>query len=831
MRVPTKDYSSVANALQTKGNAATAAIQVKANRQTLNKFELNQKGIKLAEKYGKQQMTYQWANFGLSVADTLLKTGTQIYNDVQQTRRTKAVNDGITKLDELNREEVANNGWTLIDDPKDPGKKMWHEDPEYETKRNDYLDGLQDAYGLDDASNETVRSTLLEFVRGKQTSVQTQILNNWQTQDASERQTQISDMTSEYVANHADSILEDDWTGSEALQSLYARNPYIVDKDQAWEQAQSGMKTMARKQVLQNIVDTQGSTAAYDTLKSWNLEAGADNSMRKVISDRKTSHKAEVSDTVTSGAQQLKEAIASGEEGASWSSGWDQLQDMYADRSSDDKKTARDAFLDVWKEEANTAVQEAVSRTEDMTSKEIGEEYDKLAGSEMFRSMPADERNTIMAPLQTAQTKEAEIESKLRDKVSEAALKTVKTQVDAYVNQWNGMDIDDRELVDDVNSLREIAVGENSALTLKDQAELESYIYEKIGTKVSKGIPSDLKDDWDKGWSMIDQSIQDFLGIKDIEKVAANNPELYQRYKAFCDDSRTQMLAWARRGKDGQRYDRVGFLEMVDSIQKGFGSYLIAASNNSGTREGLATGGLQTGMDYGRLLGDLQSTRTVKGTIRSKDEKLDATYGQLYADTAKRLDGVTVVTYSDDNGYTEKGTLDISTDGENPPMYASSPAGTLQAFIDKKSGEVYAVDKEGFIYRTEKQSRKYGDEEYVEYVMVPGSVGMFDVATPYGKFESPKGTDDDDGTDGTDGTDGVDNVDDAKKAFSEAISVVSGRKDLDKYTNKTLDALYKAIEDGSVARQGRVILQLRGSDDSDIKKLVNAWYAAYGGMR
>ena len=249
MRVPTKDYSSVANALQTKGNAATAAIQVKANRQTLNKFELNQKGIRLAEEYGRQQMGYQWANFGLSVAKTVTDAGLQIYSAVQQGRRTKAVNEGLDRLNAINQEETANHGWQRVDDPQNPGRKVWKEDPAYAKRKQNLLDGLQEAYGLDDESLAQVQSSLGQDIVQGRTQQQNAVLQDRQAQELSQGNDTTKDLMDKYVAAHGPDILSGDWSGSEMVRAQYGSNPYIADKEGAWEQAKLAIESQARKQV------------------------------------------------------------------------------------------------------------------------------------------------------------------------------------------------------------------------------------------------------------------------------------------------------------------------------------------------------------------------------------------------------------------------------------------------------------------------------------------------------------------------------------------------------------------------------------------------------
>lgn len=317
MRVPTKNFESVGNAQNYLGNAMEQASNLKVQNVQLKGFDLNQKRLKLAEKYNQQQTAMAIAKSALSFAQTVNETGQRIYDQVQAGRRAKAVNGGLDELNAINQEETANHGWTMVDDPKNPSKKIWKEDKSYEEAKKTVLDNLQKKYGLDDQSLAQVQQSLGQYIINSRTQQQNAALQDMQTQDINQRNDTINDLTNQYVAIHAADILDDNWTGSEALHEQFLNNPYIADKNGAWEQKKISLRSMARLQVATSIASSQGKTAAYDWVDKQGYDATTTQALKDAVTKAVATDNGNAETWGTNFATESKEMIASGK-GYSW---------------------------------------------------------------------------------------------------------------------------------------------------------------------------------------------------------------------------------------------------------------------------------------------------------------------------------------------------------------------------------------------------------------------------------------------------------------------------------------------------------------------------------
>ena len=86
MRVPTRDYSSLQQAMQTAGQAKAAKIGAKAASHTMQKFDLSMRRIDAQMDALSVQNNLAWAQFGLGVAKTVGSAVEQIYGHVQDQR-------------------------------------------------------------------------------------------------------------------------------------------------------------------------------------------------------------------------------------------------------------------------------------------------------------------------------------------------------------------------------------------------------------------------------------------------------------------------------------------------------------------------------------------------------------------------------------------------------------------------------------------------------------------------------------------------------------------------------------------------------------------------
>ena len=816
MRVPTRDYSSLQQAMQTAGQAKAAKIGAKASSHTLQKFDLNMRRLDAKMDALSGQNNLAWAQFGLGVAKTVTDAGLQIYSAVQQGRRTKAVNEGLDRLNAINQEETANHGWQMVDDPQNPGRKVWKEDPAYAKRKQNLLDGLQEAYGLDDESLAQVKSSLGQYIVQSRTQQQNAALQRMQAQYIDQWNDTTNDLTNKYVAIHAADILAGDWSGSGALRSQYDANPYIADKEGAWEQKKLSIESQARKQVLGSTVDQEGADAAYEMLKGWGLEVDEDATLRAFIKQRKTDHADEVESAASAYAADVRKAVESGQDGASWSLGYESVLNGYANRSKDDQETARKAYLEAWTSAGSTMVQQELGASLFKTSAELEETYKRLDSSEMFRAMPADSRNVLLKPVLEAIEARRKDEKSVEKTASGDGLKLFNTTAADLSAKWEKGEIGTDTFVDGLKSTMDQIVGTGS-VNAEDQLKMLAYTLNVVNRGVEDQIPEWLKPTWKTGWGAIEKSIQQTLGIKDLAKTMEKNPDLYADYMAYYQDAQKRLLGWiCTGGRKGQSFDLPGFTQEVEGIKTMLGSYFIDIQTKSGTGpDGLATGGLQNGQDFNRLITDVASMpRGADGTLRFSGETENATLRQLYAETGERLDGRSVTMFSDEGAiHTEARRLRIDA-RETPPAYASSPTGqTLQVFLDKASGDAYAADPAGFIYRAVATDVSSGGKTHKEWRIVPGPVGTYEA---YGSVGDPSTR--------------MPAVDaDAKGDVDDAIETAVGRysqKKLDYNERAMLDNLYAlgdAIKEKDLDRQRRVIDELSRSDDDQVKEVVRLW--------
>lgn len=819
MRVPTRDYSSLQQAMQTAGQAKAAKIGAKASSHTLQKFDLNMRRLDAKMDALSVQDNLAWAQFGLGVAKTVTDAGLQIYSAVQQGRRTKAVNEGLDRLNAINQEETANNGWSMVDDPKNPGKKVWKEDPAYAKRKQDLIDGLQEAYGLDDESLAQVQSSLGQYIIQSRTQQQNAELQRMQAQYVDQWNDTTNDLTDKYVATHAADILAGDWSGSGALRSQYDANPYIADKEGAWEQKKLSIESQARKQVLGSTVDQEGADAAYEMLKGWGLEVDEDATLRAFIKQRKADHSAEVESAASAYAADVKAAVESGKDGASWSLGYESILNGYMNRPKEDQETARQAYLTAWTSAGSTAVQQELGGSLFKTSKELEDAYKRLESSEMFRAMPADSRNVLLKPVLDAIEARRKDEKSVEKTASGQALELFNTTAADLSAKWEKGEIGTDAFVDGLKSTMDQIVGTGS-VNAEDQLKMMDYTLKVVNRGVEDQVPEWLKPAWKTGWGAIEKSIQQTLGIKDLAKTMEKNPDLYADYMAYYQDAQKRLLGWIRSGgRAGQKFDVTGFQQEVKDVKTMLGSYFVDIQTKSGTGpDGLATGGLQNGQDFNRLVADVASMpRDADGTLRFSGETENATLRQLYAETGERLDGRSVTLFSDDGAiHTETRRLDIDA-SKTVPAYAASPTGqTLQVFLDKDSGDAYAADPAGFIYRAVATDVSSGGKTHKEWRIDAGAVGTYDAFSKVGEYRRPE--EKEGKPDTTDGHDRVDMaIADALKRY-RAEGSYNGR-----VIQYSLSKLAEARKKGDLDMQQRIIEALSSSDDNYAKKVVAFW--------
>ena len=819
MRVPTRDYSGLQQAMQTAGQAKANLIGARAASHTLQKFDLNMRRLDAQMDALSVQNNLAWAQFGLGMAKTVTDAGLQIYSAVQQGRRTKAVNEGLDKLNAINQEETANNGWTMADDPKNPGKKIWKEDPAYAKRKQDLLDGLQEAYGLDDESLAQVQQSLGQYIINSRTQQQDAVLQRMQGQYLSQWNDTTNDLTDKYVATHAADILAGDWSGSEMVRAQYDSNPYIADKEGAWGQKKLAIESQARKQVLQATVDRRGADEAYRLLGSWNLDADTDSSLRKLIQQRAADHSAEVGRSVAAYAADVRKAVESGQDGVSWSLGYESVLNGYANRPKEDQETARQAYLTAWTSEASTVVQKELGGSLFKTASELEESYKRLEGSEMFRAMPADSKNIVLQPVIEAIEARRKDEKSVEKTVSGDGLMLFNTTAADLSAKWEKGEIGTDAFVDGLKSTMDQIVGTGS-VNAEDQLKMLDYTLNVVNRGVDEQIPEWLKPAWKTGWGAIEKSIQQTLGIKDLAKTMEKNPDLYADYMAYLQDAQKRLLGWIRSGgRAGQKFDVTGFQQEVEGVKTMLGSYFVDIQTKSGTGpDGLATGGLQNGQDFNRLVTDVASMpRGADGTLQFSGETENATLRQIYAETGERLDGRSVTLFSDEGAiHTEARRLRIDA-RETPPAYASSPTGqTLQVFIDKASGDAYAADPAGFIYRAVATDVSSGGKTHKEWRIDAGAVGTYDAFSKVGEYsrqEEKEGK--------PDTTDGHDRVD---MAIADAIKRLQSEGSYNgRAIQYSLSKLAEARKKGDLDMQQRIIEALSSSDDNYARKVVAFW--------
>ncbi|MCI6674800.1 MAG: hypothetical protein MR519_10710 [Spirochaetaceae bacterium] len=810
MRVPTRDYSGLQQAMQTAGQAKASLVGVKANSHTLQKFDLNTRRIDAEMEALSVQGNLAWANFGLGMTKTLWEAGTQVYQSVQDGRKLKAANGALDELEQLNQEEIANDGLKL-ERGKD-GKWAFHEDEEYTSRRAAIMDALQEKYGLDDESLAEVRASLMDATVGARTRMQQSAIQRQQAEAVELWTSTTNDLADKYVAVHARDIVSGDWSGSDALKAQYYSSPHITDKDGAWEQAKTGLVARARKQVLGDMVDRLGVDEAYKTLKDWSLDADEDSQLREFVKQRKADHSAEVESAASAYAADVKAAVESGKDGASWSLGYESILNGYMNRPKEDQETARQAYLTAWASAGSTAVQQELGGSLFKTSKELEDAYKRLESSEMFRAMPADSRNVLLKPVLEAIEARKKDEKSVEKIASGQALELFNTTAADLSAKWEKGEIGTDTFVDGLKSTMDQIVGTGS-VNAEDQLKMMDYTLKVVNRGVEDQVPEWLKPAWKTGWGAIEKSIQQTLGIKDLAKTMEKNPDLYADYMAYYQDAQKRLLGWIRTGgRKGQSFDLPGFTQEVEGIKTMLGSYFIDIQAKSGTGpDGLATGGLQNGQDFNQLLEDVASLPLdANGSVGFSGEDENATLRQLYTETGRRLDGRPVDAFSDEGPiHTEKRILHIDTEA-TPPMYATSPTGqTLQAFADRDSGDVYAADSAGNIYQAVSVDVKEGGKTHKEWRIVPGAVGTFEAHGMVG----------DQSTRMPDGTVSLGG------ALQEAADQYAGRK-LDYNERAMLDnlhALDDAIKEGDIHRQELIIDELRRSTDDKVRQVVREW--------
>lgn len=816
MRVPTRDYSGLQQAMQAAGQAKANLTGVKAASHTLQKFDLNMRRLDAKMDALSVQDNLAWAQFGLGVAKTVTDAGLQIYSAVQQGRRTKAVNEGLDRLNAINQEETANNGWTMAEDPKNPGKKIWKEDPAYAKRKQDLIDGLQEAYGLDDESLAQVQSSLGQYIVQSRTQQQNAALQRMQEQYVDQWNDTTNDLTDKYVATHAADILAGDWSGSGMVRAQYDSNPYIAYKEGAWEQKKLSIESQARKQVLGDTVDRKGADEAYRLIGAWSLDVDTDMALRAFVKQRAADHSMEVESAASAYAADVGKAVESGEDGASWSLGYESIRNGYMNRPKEDQETARQAYLTAWTSAGSDMVQQELGASLFKTASELEESYKRLEGSEMFRAMPAGSKNIVLQPVIEAIEARRKDEKSVEKTVSGDGLMLFNTTAADLSAKWEKGEIGTDAFVDGLKSTMDQIVGTGS-VNVEDQLKILDYTLEVVNRGVDEQIPEWLKPAWKTGWGAIEKSIQQTLGIKDLAKTMAKNPDLYADYMAYWQDAQKRLLGWIRSGgRAGQKFDVTGFQQEVEGVKTMLGSYFVDIQTKSGTGpDGLATGGLQNGQDFNRLVTDVASMpRGADGTLQFSGETENATLRQLYAETGERLDGRSVTMFSDEGAiHTEARRLRIDAH-ETVPAYASSPTGkTLQVFIDKASGDAYAADPAGFIYRAVATDVSSGGKTRKDWRIIPGAVGTYEA---YGSVGDPSTR--------------MPDVDaDALGGVGDAIETAVGRysqKKLDYNERAMLDnlhALGDAIKEKDLDRQRRVIDELSRSDDDQVKEVVRLW--------
>lgn len=810
MRVPTRDYSSLQQAMQTAGQAKAAKIGAKAASHTMQKFDLSMRRIDAQMDALSVQNNLAWAQFGLGVAKTVGSAVEQIYGHVQDQRKLKAVNESLSALNDINGRELASGGLTLQKGAD--GALSWHEDEQYVKEREDLLDGLQQKYGLDDDSYAAVRSSLLNVTNESRARQQDAVVKQMQAEFVGRWNSTTDELAGRYVAAHASDIVSDDWSGSDALRSQYDSNPYIRDKEGAWEQAKANLRQRARKQVLGSTVDRDGADAAYETLKGWGLEVDEDATLRAFIKQRKTDHADEVRSSVASYASGIRASVDAGEVDASWSAGYEKLQEGYASRPQEDRKTADDTYLEAWTSAGSTLVQQTLGASAFRTSKEIGEDYERLSVSEMFRAMPADRKDTVLKPMLEAFKDRKKEEDSVKKTLSDSALKVWNTTASSLSAQWEKGEIGTDAFVDGLRSAMDQLAGNADE---KDQLEMLDYILKVEGRSVDKQIPEWLKPSWKTAWDSIEQSVRQTLGIKDLDKTMKDKPELYARYVDYVQDAQKRMLGWIRTGgRKGQGFDMAGFTKETQDVKDMLASHFIEIQGRSGTGpDGMPTGGLQNGQDFNLLLTDVSGLPLDEnGTLRLGGTE-NATLRQLYVETGRRLDGRRVEVFGDDGPiHTERKTLDVDT---SVPMYAASPSGqTLQAFIDKKSGDVYAADPAGNIFRAVSRDVRSGGRSRKEWRITGGPVGTYEAYGKVGDVSTRMSGMDPDALSATVGgavETVIERYGNGKLGYTERVML------------DNLNALDKAVKENDLHRQALIVDELRRSNDDDVRKIVQAW--------
>lgn len=737
MRVPTRDYSSLQTATQAAGQAKGAIISAKANSHLLQKFDLAQEKIQSQIDYNNQQMTYSWIKLGLGLAQTASDTAVKVYDEVQTQRKAKAVNEGMDKLNALSQEESANGGWSLVEDPS-TGKKVWKEDEHYAKRRQEIFDGLQSTYGLDDSSLAQVQSSLGTYVMNSRTTMQDAALKNMQEEYATNWNSTTGQFLSEAVAGHAESIIGGD---TSSLANVFAQvdsNPYITDKDGAKETFTRSATEQSRKEVLGNTVDRRGTAEAYKQLKGWNLDADTEASLHTFINQRAVNRAEEVRSTVEEYASGIQKKVNAKEEGASWSKGYEDLNGYLASMSSEDADVARTAFMGEWTKAGNSEVSETLHSLVFSTSAQTKEAYDTLSQSETFRAMPAEYKDTILQPLAKEYEDKKKLEDSLGNTISKDNLKLFNDTAEIYTASYNNGEIGRDEYISSLwgayDSYKSASGAEPEDLSMV------KYINNVLLQSMEDKVPTWLKPDWKDGISMIDSSVQEVLGIKNLEKTMNKNPEKYQRYLSLVQDCQSRLLGWIDSAGNGKQYNATGFAQELQDMKTWLNSGFIEIAGESATgADGLQTGGLANGDDFNTVLSDIAGMPlNERGAITLNGDKEKATAAQVYVEGARRMTGCTVTVIDVDGSASPVPVqLELDTDGGVPPMYATSPTGqTLQAYADKTTGEVFAGDSAGNIYQCVAVDVKSHGKPHKEWRIYGDPVGTYETFGGVGSMSS-----------------------------------------------------------------------------------------------
>lgn len=446
MRVPTRDYSSLQQAMQTAGQAKAAKIGAKASSHTLQKFDLNMRRLDAKMDALSVQNNLAWAQFGLGVAKTVTDAGLQIYSAVQQGRRTKAVNEGLDRLNAINQEETANNGWSMVDDPKNPGKKVWKEDPAYAKRKQDLIDGLQEAYGLDDESLAQVQSSLGQYIVQSRTQQQNATLQRMQAQYVDQWNDTVKDLTDKYVAVHARDIVSGDWSGSDTLKAQYYSNPYITDKDGAWEQAKTGLAARARKQVVHDTAASGGKVAAYDLVDLWKLDADTAISLKQTADEAVADSEARATAYGSGLASSAAQAIKDGEPDAGWQNADAVLAMETGKMSSQYAGKARDSYYKTKAEEVGSTFTALFNADFASGSDAVYDRLEQLqngAYDNYFGGIPDKKQSVVSVYAKQAKEYEKDLKEKtgatLEDigKLDKAAMASFNTETKNAMGDFN----------------------------------------------------------------------------------------------------------------------------------------------------------------------------------------------------------------------------------------------------------------------------------------------------------------------------------------------------------------------------------------------------------